>query len=138
MNQHDALSINGRPTVLIAEDDPDQSDMLRDVLEEEGYHVDTAFSGDTALRKLFHHDYCVILLDIRMPGLDGITVLQRYRKEKIGAQAAVVIVSAFATDAELGTYRKAGANAAYAKPYDLNQLLATIAELVSVKEGPRS
>src|SRR3569623_180185 len=101
------LSSNGKPVILLVEDDPDQSDMLREALEDEGYRVETAFSGDVALRKLFQHEYALVLLDIRMPGLDGVTVLKRYRKEKIGNHAPVIVVSAFATDADLITYREA-------------------------------
>ena len=41
-----------QPSLLLAEDDPDQSDMLREILEDEGYRVDAVFSGDMALRNL--------------------------------------------------------------------------------------
>jgi DNA-binding response OmpR family regulator len=136
--QHDPLSGNHRRAILIAEDDPDQSDMLREALEDEGYRVDTAFSGDVALRKLVEHDYGLVVMDVRMPGLDGITVLRRYRKERKGPQAPVVVISAFATDSELASYREAGADAAFAKPYDLNQLLSKISESIAIRENKTS
>jgi DNA-binding response OmpR family regulator len=134
-HEPDVLSMNHRPHVLLVEDDPDQSDMLREALEDEGYHVDTAFSGDVAIRKLLSHDYVLVLLDIRMPGLDGVSVLRRYRSEKQGAQAPIIVVSAFATDADVAMYIQAGANAGIAKPYDLKHLLTTIANLAGVPEN---
>ena len=129
-----ALSINDKPVVLLAEDDPDQSDMLSEALQDEGYCVDAAFSGDTALKKLFQHDYAVVLMDIRMPGLDGITVLKKYRKEKAGRQSPVLVVSAFATDSELKQYQQVGADGGFSKPYDLNVLLAAVARLARPSE----
>jgi len=133
-SQPDTPLTHHRRVILIAEDDVDQSDMLRETLEEEGYSVDTAFAGDSALKKLLEHDYGLILLDIRMPGLDGVSVLRRYQKERSGKKAPVVVLSAFATAAELASHCKAGAAAAYAKPYELNALLASIAELFAVEE----
>jgi DNA-binding response OmpR family regulator len=118
--------------LLLAEDDPDQSDMMREILEEEGYRVDAVFSGDVALKNLKAHPYNLVILDIRMPGLDGTTVLKRYKKE-VEHSAPVVIVSAFATDSEQSQYREAGAAAAFAKPYDIVKLLSSLRELVRKK-----
>jgi DNA-binding response OmpR family regulator len=75
-----------------------------------------------------------VLLDIRMPGLDGVSVLKRYRKEKMGAQAPVIVVSAFATECDLITYREAGATCSMAKPYELDLLLAAVASLIETSE----
>lgn len=118
------------PIALIAEDDPDQSDMLREALQDEGFTIETAFSGDVAYQKLLEHNYDLVLLDIRMPGLNGGTVLKALRQKKSKAELPVVILSAFGTEADMMRYRADGANAALAKPYDLDELLALIAGLL--------
>jgi len=124
------LEQNTRRVALIAEDDPDQSDMLRDTLQDEGFTVDTAFSGDVAYQKLLNHKYDLVILDIRMPGLNGGTVLKALRLKKSKAELPVIILSAFATETDMRRYRADGANAALAKPYEINELLSVIACLV--------
>jgi DNA-binding response OmpR family regulator len=131
MNTKPLYSPHDKRSILLAEDDPDQSDMLRDVLQDEGYAVDTAFSGDVAYRKLLNHQYHLVILDIRMPGLNGGTVLKALRLKKSKAEAPVIVVSAFATEEDMARYRADGANAAIAKPYEMNELLQLVAQLTS-------
>lgn len=118
------------PIILLAEDDPDQSDMLKDTLQDEGYVVETAFSGDVAYQKLLDYTYALIILDIRMPGLNGGTVLKALRLKKSKSEAPVIIVSAFATEADMERYRVDGANASLSKPYDIEELLALVASFI--------
>src|ERR1017187_3723377 len=70
-----------RLTVLVAEDDPDQSDALRDVLEYEGYVVRTEFSGDGALRQLNTGNFHAAIMDARMPGMHGGDVLKACKNQ---------------------------------------------------------
>ena len=116
-----------QPLVLVAEDDPDQSEMLSDVLQDEGYVVDTAFSGDVANQKLQKNTYDLIVLDIRMPGMDGETVLKRLRERERTAHVPVFVVSAFATDSDRQRYAENGATASFSKPYDIDELIEHVA-----------
>ena len=125
----DNLRPTVRPAVLLAEDDPDQSDMLRETLEDEGYSVDTALTGDAAWRKLLDHNYDMVILDVRMPGRDGDSILKQYRQQPGKASVPVVLVSAFATETDLLRYRANGASASFAKPFNVNELLKTLAAL---------
>ena len=127
----DPLAHTPHPHVLLAEDDPDQSEMLKDVLESEGYEVDTAFSGDAAWHKLNSRVYNLVLLDVRMPGLNGSEVLRLYRKAEKGTHTPVVIVSAFATEAQAREYSRDGADRIYSKPYEIEELLKGIRELIA-------
>ena len=113
--------------VLVAEDDPDQSDMVRDVLVDEGYAVETVFSGEAALKKLLKKPYNLVILDIRMPGLDGASVLKQFRQQN--KDVPVVVVSAFATEADMQKYRSYGADGCLSKPYEVHELLSLVERL---------
>lgn len=131
MTHESPLTPRARPAILVAEDDPDQSDMLRDALQDEGYTVDTAFSGDVAYRKLLEHAYDLIILDIRMPGFNGGTVLKALRLKKNKSEAPVIILSAFVTETDIAQYRADGANTAMAKPYEMTELLQLVASFIA-------
>jgi two-component system copper resistance phosphate regulon response regulator CusR len=133
--QSESLDTKAHPSVLLAEDDPDQSDMLRDALLDAGYRVDCAFSGDVAYRKLMEHEYNLVLMDVRMPGLNGGTVLKAFRQHKPDLHTPVIIVSAFATGPEMARYKKDGADASFSKPYAVDELLATITVLLQKTRG---
>jgi DNA-binding response OmpR family regulator len=132
---NDPLIRSGRPTLLLAEDDPDQSEMLTDILSDEGFTVDAAFSGEAAWHKLNSRRYALAILDIRMPGLNGCDVLRRLRANENGYRTPAIVVSAFATEPEMRKYRAEGADAAFSKPYDVADLLAIISTLSAVQKG---
>lgn len=124
------------PRILLAEDDPDQSDMLREALTMEGYTVDTAFSGDKACKKLHQHKYDLIILDVRMPGMDGGAVLRDFRsKQADSSRTQVMIVSAFATGLDLLRFRSDGADACFSKPYSLAHLLSECRRLIDLRRA---
>ena len=128
--QAKVFSQSTSPKILIVEDDPDQSDMLKDTLEHEGYGADTAFNGDMAYAKLLEREYDLVILDIRMPGLNGASVLRAYRARGKARHVPIVLVSAFATEEDMRSYREDGADASLAKPYEMQELLDLIAQLV--------
>lgn len=130
-----AFTKSSGPNILIAEDDPDQSDMLRDVLEQEGYGVETAFNGDTAYAKLLDHDYDLVILDNRMPGFNGGTILKAYRARNTIPRIPIIVVSAFATETDMRRYREDGADASLAKPYEMHELLGLIKQFMPKEVG---
>ena len=133
MNPKPACDTQARPTILLAEDEPDQSDMLRDALQDEGYDVQIASSGDVAYSKLSEQNYDLVIMDIRMPGLNGGTVLKALRLKRNKAEAPVIIVSAFASEADMRRYRADGASAAISKPFEMSELLQLVAELIPAR-----
>jgi CheY-like chemotaxis protein len=64
-------------TLLVVEDDVPQAELYRQELEEEGYEVIIAHNGHEALKKIEEHSVHLVILDIRMPGIDGIELLGR-------------------------------------------------------------
>jgi CheY-like chemotaxis protein len=80
------------PRVLVVDDEPDAVYLLREFLEAKGYEVLTASDGEEALQKVKEERPHVILLDVRMPGMNGLEVLKRVRE--IDHEVGVIMVTA--------------------------------------------
>jgi len=113
-------------TILVAEDEPDQLAMVCESLVDEGYHVLIATRGDEALRILDATPVDLVILDVRMPGMEGGQVLRTIRQSHKVSGVGVIVVSAFATPGEMYGYRQRGADACLSKPFLFDELLAAI------------
>ncbi len=80
------------PRVLVVDDEPDAVEMLQEFLVAKGYEVLTASDGEEALRKVKEERPHVILLDVRMPGMNGLEVLKRVRA--MDHEVGVIMVTA--------------------------------------------
>ena len=108
------------PRVLVVDDEPDAVELLTEFLRAKGYEVITASDGEEALRKVKEDRPHLILLDVRMPKLNGMEVLRRVRE--IDREVGVIMVTAVH---EEETGRKAltmGAFDYITKPLDLRYL----------------
>jgi two-component system nitrogen regulation response regulator NtrX len=76
--------------ILIVDDEPGVRSALTGVLRDEGYEVDAAESGEGCLERLMDQDYDVVLLDIWLPGMDGLATLARMRERQIDAQVVII------------------------------------------------
>lgn len=113
-----------RRLVLVVDDDVEIREMLRIALTEEGYPVLVASDGAAALALVEQHRPGVILLDMRMPVMDGWAFARAYAARP-GPHAPILVMTA-AVDAGRWA-REIGASAAIAKPFDLNHLLDAVA-----------
>src|SRR5947209_19794251 len=80
--------------ILIVDDRPVQLFVLRTVLEELGQNIITASSGETALKRVLAHDFAVILLDVNMPGIDGLETAALIRSRKKSAHIPIIFITA--------------------------------------------
>jgi len=111
----------GAISVLIVEDDEGISALMRGVFEDEGFRVRSALSGEQGLELLADEAPDVIVLDLMLPGMSGMTFLEHIRSD--GHQTPVVITSALRGGKQLAD----GAGAAFvAKPFDLEQLIRAV------------
>ena len=111
----------GRP-ILVVDDDPEILAMLRDFLESEGLVVRTAANGAEALDALDDLAPALILLDMRMPVLDGWAFAERLREREL----TYPIVVMTAAESARRWAEEIGATDYIAKPFDVNELLETI------------
>src|SRR5204863_6705614 len=93
-----------RANILIVDDRPEQLFALRTVLEDLGQNIITASSGEMALKRVLAHDFAVILLDVNMPGLDGLETAALIRSRKRSAHIPIIFITADYAD-ELRTTR---------------------------------
>jgi two-component system nitrogen regulation response regulator NtrX len=78
------------PSILIVDDEPGVRSALGGVLRDEGYEVDAVDSGEACLEQLGHQSYDVVVLDIWLPGMDGLATLARMRERQIEVQVVVI------------------------------------------------
>jgi diguanylate cyclase len=109
--------------ILVADDEPDLRELLLINLEALGHEVQLAVDGTEALAFAMARRPDLIVLDIMMPGLNGLEVLARLRKEPGNADLPVVLLSARGTDSEVFEGWSSGANYYITKPFELDELL---------------
>lgn len=110
-----------KPSILVVDDEVDTCLNLADIFTDLGYRVDIAHHGLAALELVDKNPYDVALLDLKMPGMDGMTLYRRIKKLRAGTVA--IIVTAFATSAVTDEALAAGAIQVLAKPVDFPKLL---------------
>jgi DNA-binding response OmpR family regulator len=106
--------------VLVADDEEDILEVIQDRLEACGLLVSTASTGSEALRKILTEKFDAVFLDVKMPEMSGIEVLEEVRK-KDTRLPIVVITSSTSRDAAIGSLAK-GANEYILKPFDWEEL----------------
>jgi signal transduction histidine kinase/DNA-binding response OmpR family regulator len=92
------LSADEKANILLVDDLPEHLLVLRTVLEGLGQNLVTARSGEEALRQVLERDFAVILLDINMPGMDGLETAEYIRRRKRSAHVPIIFVTAFADE----------------------------------------
>jgi two-component system response regulator QseB len=116
-----------RPRLLIVEDDTELAALLAALITDEGYEVDVAHDAQQGLRLGLGSAYRVMVIDRRLPGMDGLELLGRLRRRAVTAR--VLILTALGSHAERVRGLDAGADDYLTKPFDLDELLARIRAL---------
>lgn len=116
----------GQPTLLVVDDDADLCENLWQILRQEDYRVCIAHSRDEATRKLHENPYRIILLDLKLPGGDGLGLMQTIRESN--PEAKIVLITGHRSELEetIGRILREGAEGICYKPFDVSQLLEMI------------
>jgi two-component system, NtrC family, response regulator HydG len=107
--------------VLVVDDDKSMVKTICDILRVGGFGIDPAFSGEEALEKVKGESPDCVLMDIKMPGINGVEALRRIKE--FLPDLPVVLMSAYATDEQAEEAKKNGALALLTKPIDIQMLL---------------
>jgi DNA-binding NtrC family response regulator len=112
------------PNILLVDDEKSIRKTLREILEYEKYKVDEAEDGPSALEKIQNNQYDVVLLDIKMPKMDGLEVLEKARE--VSPDTSYIMISGHGNIETAVEATKKGAFDFISKPPDLNRLLITV------------
>lgn len=124
------------PLVLVVEDDPSVRGLMETLLAAEGYRVQTAADGLAGLVKATAQPPDLILLDLMMPDLGGIRVLEEMRQDAVLAGVPVIVVTGKA-DAIPGLHEVLGEDHVVAKPFVVADLLDRVATATGGPDGGR-
>jgi len=114
--------------ILVVEDEKKVASFIQRGLEAEGYRVDLAHDGDAALARALATDYDLLVLDVMLPGQDGLSVLRALRARR--RQQPVLLLTARAGTGDKVTGLDAGADDYLTKPFEFAELLARVRALL--------
>jgi len=114
-------------SILVVDDDVDTCRNISDILTDLGYRVDTAHDGLSALEKMQHAPFDLALLDLKMPGMDGLTLYREIKKLQTGTVG--IIVTAYASGTTVEEAAAAGVWRVLPKPVDFDRLLKLVDEV---------
>lgn len=119
------MKAHGTMKILVVDDHQDMQDFLQDVLAEQGYKVATAGSADEALASLSREEFHLVITDIKMPGMDGIGLLDEIKSES-GFSPFVILITAFGDINDTIRFIDKGAYDYIIKPFKMEQILIAV------------
>lgn len=120
-------------TILVVEDNPMNMELTVDLLEADGYNVEQAEDGPMALDLVKKKGFDLILLDMQLPKMDGLEVLDRLKKSDQTKDVPVVALTAHSMRGDEDKFINAGCNGYISKPIDIHEFRKTVAGYVSSK-----
>jgi two-component system sensor histidine kinase/response regulator len=124
--------------ILIVDDTPENIISLKKVLERHNFEVDTAYSGEEALKKVLRNEYVLIILDVQMPGMDGFEVAEAISGYSKAKETAIIFLSAVNTESKFITKGYSSGGLDYiTKPVDMDILLLKVKTFYRIYEQSR-
>jgi CheY-like chemotaxis protein len=125
-------NLESKSSVLVVDDNENDRTTLCDILQTRGYQVSTATTGAEAITLAKEHDYDVILLDMRLPDMDGNAVMDRIKQFK--PSAGIIAITGHSLDGMIENMVKKGAYTCLLKPFNVDMLLREIGYLIEKKD----
>jgi len=124
--------------ILVIEDDNENRLLVQDVLTFSGYRVLEAETAEAGLKMAREEPPALILMDIRLPGMDGVAALAELRLDPATKRIPIIAVTASTMSQHRSQIVAAGFDAYHAKPIDITRLLASVGELLAQRTGATS
>lgn len=121
--------------ILIVDDDENITKTMKTILEDEGYFVDTALTGEEAIQKTRKTAYNIALLDIRLPDMEGVKLLKLI-KDNVPRTRKIMVTGYPSMQNAIDALNK-NADAYMVKPIEMNDLLATVKNQLQLQENER-
>jgi two-component system chemotaxis response regulator CheY len=122
-----------RPRILIVDDEQTVRDLVAKTLTTADYDVDTAPDGPSALDRLRTTEYDLLITDLKMPGMDGLSVIREVRR--LTAELPIIIITGYSTEASAIEAINLGVSGYLTKPFRLPRVLAVTARALG-EAGP--
>jgi len=116
--------------ILIAEDDPDIADLVVHYLQKSGWETHVAPSGDKALAYARSHQVDLVILDLMLPGMNGLDICRALRADQAKASVPIIMLTAKADEGDRVAGLEIGADDYVSKPFSPNELVARIRALM--------
>ena len=129
---------NRRSTILVVDDNPTNLKLASDVLEFEGYHILKAMDAEKALEIIHHSPPDLILMDIALPGMDGLALTRKLKNDDKTKHIVIVALTASAMKGDDQKAHAAGCDGYITKPIDTRKLPGQVAELLGRTEMKRT
>jgi CheY-like chemotaxis protein len=124
-------------TILVVDDNPINLKLVSDLLAFEGYRVLKAADGEEAATRVKRDPPELILLDVDLPGMDGLTLTKKLKSDPPTADIIIVALTAFAMKADRQRAIAAGCDAYVTKPINTRELPAQVAELLQRRRNQK-
>jgi DNA-binding response OmpR family regulator len=121
--------------IYVADDDPDITKVIKYALTDEGHDVTAFTDGAAARTAAMATPPDLLILDVMMPELDGFQVLDMLRNSRARASIRILVLTARASEIDWSRAYKLGADGFMTKPFDPDELAATVAELLAMPEA---
>jgi excisionase family DNA binding protein len=119
---------NERPRILVVDDESSIRDLLAKTLSLSDYDVDTAPDGRAALERMRLYVYDLLIVDLKMPGIDGLTVIREAKRLK--SDIPVIVITGFSTESAAIEALNLGVTSYLTKPFRVPQVLAAAAKAI--------
>ncbi|MBL7158767.1 MAG: response regulator [Candidatus Omnitrophica bacterium] len=117
--------------ILIVEDSPTMRDMVSYRLQASGYETETASCGEEALKKIKELKPDLVLLDVKMPGMNGFEVCQRSKSDPETKAVPIIFLTTAAQESDIIKGKELGADGYLTKPYDGKELIKEIGRILN-------
>lgn len=117
--------------ILIVDDNPQNLKLARLILEKQGYAVRTAADAEQALETLASYEPRLILMDLQLPGMDGLALTRKLKSDPARAGIPIIALTAYAMKGDEERARAAGCDGYISKPIDMAALRALVAALLA-------
>jgi two-component system cell cycle response regulator DivK len=114
--------------VLVVEDNDKNMKLFRDVLQASGYSTFEATTGEEAVELALVHEPALVLMDVQLPGIDGVEALEKLRQDERTASIPVLALTAQAMSGDRERFLEAGFDGYLAKPVDVGELIEAVRE----------
>ena len=131
----DSHSPAGKSTIMVVDDEPEIVSVVHQMLEEKGFNVRCAYSGQQLFEGLEEQKPDLIILDVMMPQMDGLEVLRQLKGVPETSSIPVIMLTALDSYDEILASYKSGADLYITKPFTRAQLMTGINRILTEQEG---